>query len=248
MIVITRGGGSLEDLWPFNEEAVALAIRASRIPVVSAVGHEIDMTISDLAADLRAPTPSAAAEMLVAEKEALVERIRGLRDRLCAELRRKHLRDKERLGHLGARLRDPRKAIEHAWLRLDDLGGRLERAQSLRIREEAGKLETAAGAFQRHAPGTRIQGLRRELDFQKRALCAGMERTLSGRTFDLSLIQGKLGGLDPHGVLERGYSITRRLPEGLVVRKASDVAPGDRVLVTLGAGALECLVDKTDTP
>ena len=247
VIVITRGGGSLEDLWPFNDEALALAIRASRIPVVSAVGHEIDVTICDLAADLRAPTPSAAAEMLVAEKEALTERIQGLRDRLHTEIRRRLERKKERTEHLSARLRDPKAAIEHAWLRLDDLEGRLVRGQSLLIRESAGRLSAATGTLRRHVPGIRILGLRRELGFQTHALRKGMERALTKAGSGLSLLRGKLGGLDPHEVLRRGYSITRLLPRDLVVRKAADVSPGDRVRVTLGSGSIECLVDKTDS-
>ncbi len=248
VIVLTRGGGSLEDLWPFNEEALALAIRASRIPVVSAVGHEIDVTIADLAADLRAPTPSAAAEMIVSEKEALAQRVRGLGERLWSETRRRLIRERERTGHLGSRLRDPRKAIEHAWLKLDDLNGRLVREQALRIREGAGRLSSAAAAIRRHGPRIRIQGLRRELVYREHSLRAGMEKRLSLQKAALSLYQGKLGGLDPHGVLNRGYSITRRLPQGLVIRKASEVEPGDRVVITLASGRLECLVDKTDSP
>lgn len=246
VIVLTRGGGSLEDLWPFNEEAVARAIRASHIPVVSAVGHEIDVTISDLAADLRAPTPSAAAEMLVAEKEALVARLKELHARLASGARTRILRWTERLEHLRARLRDPRKAIEHAWQRLDDLSGRLVRAEMLCLRENRTRVFTAAVALRRSSPEAAISALRRDLSRDLRDLETAMVRSLAAGRSALSVLEGRLGGLDPHAVLKRGYSITRRLPDGGVVRRSSDVREGGRVRVTLAAGELACLVEETD--
>ena len=120
VIVLTRGGGSLEDLQAFNEEALALAIRQSRIPVVSAVGHEIDVTICDLASDFRAPTPSAAAELLVAEKEALKNRLIDLRSRMVAVMGHQQRYYREALNNLKDRLKDPRRRIADAWLHLDE--------------------------------------------------------------------------------------------------------------------------------
>ena len=130
VIVLTRGGGSLEDLWAFNQEDLALAIRRSKIPVVSAVGHEIDFTICDFVADVRAPTPSAAAEMLVVEKEILIHRIRELRERLLTYTRAVLKGQTQTLAHLRARLKDPRRGLSEAWLRLDDFHSRLTRAIS----------------------------------------------------------------------------------------------------------------------
>jgi exodeoxyribonuclease VII large subunit len=248
VIVLTRGGGSLEDLWPFNEEIVARAVRESLIPVVSAVGHEIDVTIADLVADLRAPTPSAAAELLVAEKEVLERGVRDLRGRLTAGLRARLQRRTERLAHLGARLRDPRKAIEHTWLRLDDLATRLVRNETRLVREHATGLRTAAGRLVRSGPGRRIEGFRLEVAFSRRNLVAGMNRTLSAHRSSLSALDGRIRGLDPHNVLKRGYSITRLLPEGRVVRRSSESRIGDRLEVTLARGALECRIDKVKDP
>jgi len=244
VIVLTRGGGSLEDLWPFNEEIVARAIRGSRIPVVSAVGHEIDVTIADLVADLRAPTPSAAAELLVSEKETLKTRIRDLRDRLVSGLRTRLQRRSERLGHFGVRLRDPRKAIEQSWMQLDDLGARLVRNETFLVREHAARLRAATDRLARGGPRRRIRDLRQELGFFLRTLDAGLARTLSTHRSALSVLEGRLRGLDPHGVLQRGYSITRLLPEGGVLRRASAARRGDRVKVTLARGTLECRIDK----
>lgn len=246
VIVLTRGGGSLEDLWPFNEENVARAIRVSRIPVVSAVGHEIDVTIADLAADLRAPTPSAAAEMLVAEKEALVTRLKELQARLTSGERTRIVRSTERLEHLRARLRDPRKSIEHAWQRLDELSGRLVRAETSWLRENRARLSTAEDALRRSSPQGMIPALRRDLARDLRDMQTAMGRRLVTRRSALSVLEGRLGGLDPHAVLKRGYSITRRLPDGCVVRRFSDVQVGARVQVTLAAGELACRVEKTN--
>jgi len=246
VIVLTRGGGSLEDLWPFNEEAVARAIRASHIPVVSAVGHEIDVTISDLAADLRAPTPSAAAEMLVAEKEALVGRLKELKGRLISGARTRVFRWAERTEYLRARLRDPRKAIERSWQRLDDLVGRLLRAETSCLRERKARLATAVGSLRRSSPKNTIPALRRELSRDLRDLKTSMARDLLLRRSAVSVLEGKLGGLDPHAVLKRGYSITRRLPDGRVVRQVSEVRAGGLVQVTLASGELGCRVETTN--
>jgi exodeoxyribonuclease VII large subunit len=245
VVVLTRGGGSLEDLWPFNEEIVARAIRGSRIPVVSAVGHEIDVTIADLVADLRAPTPSAAAELLVSEKEILLDRIHDHPDRLVKAVRARVQRRSEHLDHLGTRLRDPRKTIEQSWMRLDDLGARLVRNEAFRVRELAERLRASTDRLARTGPRRRVQELRQELGFLLRTVDAGMKRSLSTHRSALSVLEGRLRGLDPHGVLQRGYSITRLLPEGRLLRRASEVRTGDRVKVILARGALECRIDKT---
>ncbi len=248
VIVLTRGGGSLEDLWPFNEEVLAYAIRASRIPVVSAVGHEIDVTIADLAADLRAPTPSAAAELLVAEKETLKERIQDLRERVLNSTVVSLRRRTERLAHLQSRLRDPRKVIEQTWMRLDDLSGRLMRNQRFLVRRNAARLAASTGRLMQSSPRNLIRGYTQELGFYRHSMEAGLERTLSSHRSALYVLEGRLKGLDPHGVLERGYSITRRLPEGRVLSDASEVGQGARIEVTLARGTLECRIDKVRVP
>ncbi|UCF56269.1 MAG: exodeoxyribonuclease VII large subunit, partial [Deltaproteobacteria bacterium] len=152
VIVLTRGGGSLEDLWAFNQEELALAIRASRIPVVSAVGHEIDITISDLVADLRAPTPSAAAELLVVEKESLIERLKEMRDRLQSDINTSLANLNQRLSLLSKGLHDPRKRIADSWLHLDELNGRLIRLIDLMIKERKKNLAAEGRALLLYSP------------------------------------------------------------------------------------------------
>jgi exodeoxyribonuclease VII large subunit len=244
VIVLTRGGGSLEDLWAFNSEALALAIRDSHIPVVSAVGHEIDVTIADLAADVRAPTPSAAAEMLVVEKETLVHRVGQLSDRLESRMQWIMERSREDLEEIVRRLRDPRKRLAESWLRVDDLWGRLMRLGEFSIREGNKRLESEKRALLHHSPFRRIRSLRQETEFHARALKQAVNGSVSGKRMAFTALGERLRGLDPLSILRRGYSVTLTLPEKQVVRRASAVAEGDRVQVLLGEGKLACKVEE----
>jgi len=244
VIVLTRGGGSLEDLWAFNSEALALAIRASRIPVVSAVGHEIDMTISDLAADFRAPTPSAAAEILVAEKESLKTRIEQSRGRLGVALPAYVSRRRERLHLLSRGLRDPRKRLADAWMNLENLQDRLSRVMELLLKTRKKTLAGEARALMLHSPSSRIEGLRQKTEFQKRSLILLTLKMVKDLRMSVSLGQGKIASMNPLAVLERGYSVTRKLPEGWVVRSCREVQQGDQVSVRLARGEVTCRVEK----
>lgn len=245
VIVLTRGGGSLEDLWAFNQEEVALAIRASGIPVVSAVGHEVDVTISDLAADLRAPTPSAAAELLVVEKDLLVERLKEMRERI-------RVGQKALLGDLMRRvqllvkgLRDPRKRLADLWLRLDEMDERLHRSLRLSIREKRRLLDSESRALILNAPSKRVGPMAQRVEFQLRSLTLLVFRRIKDLRMGLSLKAEKIKDVSPMTILARGYSITRRLPEKTILRGASGVERGNRVSVTLSQGELECVVEKT---
>lgn len=243
VIVLTRGGGSLEDLWAFNQEELALAIRASGIPVVSAVGHEVDVTISDLAADLRAPTPSAAAELLVVEKDLLVERLKEMRERI-------RVGQKSLLGDLMRRvqllakgLRDPRKRLADLWLRLDEMDERLHRSLRLSIREKRSLLDSESRALILNAPSKRVGPLAQRVEFQMRSLTLLVFRRIKDLRMVLSLKAEKMKDVNPMTILARGYSITRRLPEKTILKGASGVERGNRVSVTLSQGELECVVE-----
>jgi len=246
VIVLTRGGGSLEDLWAFNREELALAIRRSQIPVVSAVGHEIDLTISDLAADLRAPTPSAAAEILVVEKETLITRLSEIRNRLVSGIGLIIGNQKQELAHLSKGLQDPRKRLTDIWMRLDEIHSRLVRLIELTVRDARKRLNAEARALVLHSPANIITSLRQRLDFQKTSLGRAMNGSLADRNMALSLLNKRIQDLSPLSILKRGYSITRKLPEKTVVRDASGVAKGEQVQVVLGEGRLECRVEKVD--
>ncbi|MCU0596704.1 MAG: exodeoxyribonuclease VII large subunit, partial [Desulfobacterota bacterium] len=223
VIVLTRGGGSIEDLWAFNQEELALAIRASRIPVVSAVGHEIDVTISDLAADLRAPTPSGAAELLVVEKETLKQHITQLQSRLQSALRTKLAGLQEKLRFLSKGLRDPRKKLADSWLRLDEMENRLNRIMSFLIMDRKRSLAAGERALMLHSPLKIMAGLQQRIDFQSRSMAMMVTRKLRDCRMALSMLQEKLKDISPLSVLGRGYSITRRLSDKQVLRSSSQV-------------------------
>jgi exodeoxyribonuclease VII large subunit len=244
VIVLTRGGGSLEDLWAFNEEELALAIRASCVPVVSAVGHEIDVTISDLAADLRAPTPSAAAELLVVEKETLKQQIMQFQTRLQTGVKTELATFQERLRFLSKGLRDPRKRLADSWLRLDEIESRLGRMMSFMIMDRKRSLAAGERALILHSPSKIVVGLKQRIEFQSRSMALMVARKVKDCRMEISMLQEKLKDMSPLSVLGRGYSITLKLPEKWVLRSSSRVSQGDRVSVKLAEGELECLVEK----
>lgn len=247
VIVITRGGGSLEDLWAFNHEELALAIRASRIPVVSAVGHEIDWTICDMAADLRAPTPSAAAELLVVEKESLRDRITQFESRIRSSIRAALGNLNQRLLLLSKGLRDPRRRLADFWMRLDDLSHRLLKLIDQAVRLRKRELGVEGRSLMRHSPLDRIGGLRERIDFQRRSIGFLAERRIKEHRMALSLLQAKVKDMNPLSILERGYAVARKLPEKWILKSASQVRAGDRVSLRLAEGALECLVEKVSS-
>jgi len=244
VIILTRGGGSLEDLWAFNQEDLALAIRASLIPVVSAVGHEVDVTISDLAADFRAPTPSAAAELIAVEKESLQERLAIIGSRLATMATSTLTKFRDRLALLSRGVPDPSKAIVDVWLRLDEMSQRMNRCMGQIIREGSRRLSTEARTLVLHSPANRLLPLAQHLELQRQALnhciIGGVKELRAG----LEGNRKRLADLSPDSILKRGYAITWRLPQQTILRQATEVAAGDRVRVTLAEGELDCQVER----
>lgn len=247
VIVLTRGGGSLEDLWAFNEEKLALAIRRSQIPVVSAVGHEIDLTISDLAADLRAPTPSAAAELLVVEKEALTNRLDKIKDRLVSGIVLTIKYQTQELERLAKGLVDPRKRLADIWMRLDEIHSRLSRGINLIMRDRWTRLNTEGRSLLLHSPMHIMSSIKQQLDFQKTSLARALKSRLGEKQMALSLLEKRMNDLNPLSILKRGYSITRKLPEETVLRDVSGVKKGDQVQVLLSEGGLKCRIEKVES-
>ncbi len=242
-IVITRGGGSLEDLWAFNHEDLAYAIRSSDIPIVSAVGHEIDITISDLAADLRAPTPSAAAELLVAEKDAIEKNLYDLRERIISNIRYNLSGMEKGLKSLEKGLKDPRKSIADSWLRLDELESRLKRQTVNFIKNNKKQLKNQGRSLFVNSPLKLTEVQREVIKYKNQMLLRSMEKLRSDKHRKLDLFDQKLRDLSPYSVLERGYSITRRIDDKMAIRSAIEVKAGDRVDITLSQGSLKCLVE-----
>jgi len=245
VIVLTRGGGSLEDLWPFNQEEVAYAIRKSRIPVVSAVGHEVDLTISDLAADLRAPTPSAVAELVIREQETLERNLRNISSSLENAFHRILARAKDRVTYLSSRMRDPRRALADMWLRLDDMHNRMLMRVGQNAQDHRKTLKAVSDTLILNSPLHAVRMRSQELLFHRRSLAQALGRSLEGKKRDVRSLVDKLNSLSPLSILKRGYSITRKIPDMIVVKDSGQVKTGDEVRVLLARGTVDCHVQKT---
>jgi exodeoxyribonuclease VII large subunit len=246
VIVLCRGGGSLEDLWAFNEEQVARAIAASSLPVVSAVGHEIDFTIADLVADLRAPTPSAAAQMLLPDSHALRARIDQLRARLLRRMDARLERLEDRMATSVQRLGTMQRRLDRLLLQLDHRTSDLERAIRTVLTTNCHVLERAGQRLRLTYPLTRLRMQELQLqDLHRRLLAAGRTAMESARQA-LARAAGLLEAVSPLATLARGYSIVRTpAPGAKVVTDSQQVEVGGRLEITLHRGSLECLIEKT---
>ena len=244
IIIIARGGGSLEDLAPFNDEALAREIFHSSIPIVSAVGHETDFTICDFVADLRAPTPSTAAELVVPERTDLQNSLYNLWQRLVAAQRR-HLDDqKERLASLHARFKDPRRFLVDFSIRLDDLRERISRALRQRTQLLQNKLRHLELGLQSRNPERQVQEKIILLNNLEKDIINGWKCYLRDLEERLKKNAALLSSLSPLAVLQRGYSITRRLANGEIVRRASQLTLEERVSIQLAEGSIQARVEK----
>jgi exodeoxyribonuclease VII large subunit len=243
VMIVGRGGGSLEDLWAFNEEVVARAISRSKIPVISAIGHEVDFTIADFVADLRAPTPSAAAELVVRSKAELAAGLDAFSHRLALAMHRRLGECRGELGGLSRALKDPSLLLGHLAQRLDDLderGGRAVRVMLLRRHEQLANLHNR---LRLQNPALQIeQGKERLLAYCAR-LENAMERVLDRNRQAAAVSAGKLQALSPLATLARGFSITRKLPEMTIVTDSRGIEPGERLELTFQRGGALCRVE-----
>jgi len=241
--ILARGGGSLEDLQPFNSEPVARAIFASKVPIISAVGHETDVTIADFAADMRAPTPSAAAEIAVPEKHLLEQRCHDVTLRLARRMAAEISYHRNELGRLSGRLRDPRRQIQEMRLKLDDIEHRLHRTWRLYIEKNHIALKQLRTRLNRIPLRSRIEFSKQKLEqinYKLKNILYNLKNNFENRHRELTL---RLVTLNPLNVLDRGFSITRTVPAGQVVKSARQVRVNQQVEIQLSAGTLLCRVE-----
>jgi len=220
VLIVGRGGGSAEDLWAFNDEALARAIRSSEIPVISAVGHEIDWTIADLVSDLRAPTPSAAAEIVAAREEDICARFTAYEDRLDSMMTHR-MRDLD--------------------FRLETLGSELDSSFMLKMQSLRFRYSEAAALLSPMMLHQRLSGTANKVDSLSMRCSGAATATLQNANESLRVAASKLDALSPLAVLGRGYSITQQA-DGTVVRSANQVSKGDRLKILLGHGKLDAEV------
>jgi len=247
VLLVGRGGGSLEDLWAFNEEVVARAIAASRVPVVSGVGHEIDFTIADFVADHRAATPTAAAAAVVPERTHLLAEVAGLRAKLVAGLERRLQQVRQRVIASADRLASPQRRLDDHRVRLDDLARRLERSLARRVAWERRELAMLGRRLEASGPAARVATARGRLAVASDRLRLAVAARLAAARATLERTERALGALSPLACLERGYAIVRHGgPDGPVVRDAAALSPGDAVALVLSRGRAIGRVERTE--
>ena len=243
VLIVGRGGGSLEDLWAFNEEIVARTIAASQIPIVSAVGHEVDVTIADFVADVRAPTPSAAAELISRDMGFQTQKISQKVQQIQHAMRH-YLAGKQaqtiRLQHRLDR-QHPQVRLNQQQQQLDELAGKLELAMKQRLGRHQQHINRNNYKLALNSPANIIQAQQNRLERLQQRLQDGMDRRLLNASHKLAMAAEKLETVSPLATLGRGYSITRN-NKGQVIRSASQVKQGDNLRTTLADGEIHSTV------
>ncbi len=245
VIIVARGGGSAEDLAAFNHEGLARAIAASKIPVISAVGHETDFTIVDFVADLRAATPSAAAEMVIRSRQEIEEASESLRQRLERAMRYRLLIGKQALTELAQHgaFRRMTNLINARQQRIDELVYRLEKAQRQKIEQQRRRWETASAAVRHYDVRRMLSGMRKELDAQVSSLAAVTRTRLLERGIRLQRLEGQMEALSPLAVLQRGYALVFD-GSGRLVKDSAQLNSGDDIEARVARGRFTATVKK----
>jgi len=248
VIILARGGGSLEDLWAFNEEVLARVIAACPVPIISGIGHETDFTIADFVADLRAPTPSAAAELVVRAKDEFFAHIGRIGERLDAAMHHRLRRMETRLHVLEARPGyagfEGRIAVRGR--HVSELAAALRQRVSQGVAKRGRRHELLRRSLDQFDPRHRLGAVRTQLVARDGRLQAAVRRRVTIAQGRIGALAARIDGLSPLAVLGRGYSVTWDASRTRIIRDASSVSPGDRISVTLERGALEATVDKVN--
>ncbi len=246
VLIVGRGGGSMEDLWAFNEEVVARAIYDSPLPVISAVGHEVDVTISDFVADLRAPTPSAAAEQLSPNRDEWLYALQRIDTRLQRSLGQQLRQQKQRVDWLHKRLRDPAQSLQQKAQRLDELELRLLAAQRNLARHLKSRLANGEARLQHHNPMVRLQQHHQRQQQLSHRLQLAWQQRLKQLQLHLAAQVSALEAISPLATLSRGYAIVQQSESGQVIRSSKEVKIGDTLRTRLHQGELLCRVEEVN--
>jgi exodeoxyribonuclease VII large subunit len=247
LLILARGGGSLEDLWAFNEENVARAVHDSQIPIISGVGHETDFTIADFVADVRAPTPSAAAEIASPNQQEILNQFINYDSYLNDLIKRKIDKSRQLLEHLETRLKQqhPLRRIEQHALRIDELERRLSRGWENTLRHQGLRLAGLSQSLMAQNPVQRLQKLSARLEPLRLRLDQGMTLKMQHTMNRLAEIGRTLNAYSPLATLDRGYALVTREQE--LIKSVSQVETGDRVITRLSDGSLECRIETIST-
>ncbi len=242
--ILARGGGSLEDFHAFNSEDVARAVFASKIPIISAVGHQTDFCITDFAADFRAPTPSVAAELAVPFKKELSRQITYFSEVLITRFLRYFRHLQTVLKGMSNRLIHPNRKIVDLRLRTDDMLGRLNRVFKNRFLKHHERLGWRIERLFNNNPSIQIKILKEKIELNSSNINIYMQIILSNKRSILRELEAKLHTLSPEAILARGYSITRTIPDAAVIRDPQEVSIGQDLEVMVAGGAFICSVKR----
>jgi len=242
VIIVGRGGGSMEDLWAFNEEVVARAIAASRLPVISAVGHEVDVTIADLVADLRAPTPSAAAELVVSSKSQLIADCDALQRRLVHAVQRLLADAAAKVEIRTLSLKDPEATIERFMQRLDDLQERAETSLKAQLRNGLQRVDAAENSLLLNSPDGAIRAALAKLDTLSLRIQSSILSKTELSQASLATAAGRLEALSPLAILHRGYAVVFEPLSGAKVKSVAQLHEEESIDVRFTDGVAGCQV------
>ncbi|MFW6051904.1 MAG: exodeoxyribonuclease VII large subunit [Myxococcota bacterium] len=247
VVIVARGGGSAEELWSFNDERVARAVAACAVPVVSGVGHEVDVSICDLVADARAATPSNAAELVVPDRDALARDLEGCTRRLERAMDGRLHRERLALERQARRVTDPRHALGGVRRRLDGLTQALAGLTRRRLSGGRAQVAQLTRRLVRHDPRTRLGRDRQALEGNAARLATAVRRALGRRREELGSLAARLDAMSPVKVLARGYAIALSERTGRAVTSAAEVEVDERLHLRLASGAVRARVEERDT-